>query len=54
LTAIVEAAPDHVESVRRHMIDLLSKHQLDALAVIAAVVLNHLDQTEAPSPVDID
>jgi DNA-binding MarR family transcriptional regulator len=42
LRAIQEAAPDHVESVRRHFIDLLSAEQLDTLAAIADTVLAHL------------
>ncbi|MEV4360008.1 MarR family winged helix-turn-helix transcriptional regulator [Nonomuraea sp. NPDC004186] len=42
LRTIQEAAPLHVESVRRHFIDLLSPGQLDALGTIAESVLAHL------------
>lgn len=54
LAAIVEAAPGHVESVRRHMIDLLADDQLDTLAALATIVLDHLDRTAAPRPIDVD
>ncbi|NUR87102.1 MAG: MarR family transcriptional regulator, partial [Nonomuraea sp.] len=39
---IQEAAPDHVESVRRHFVDLLSREQIEVLAAIAETVLDHL------------
>lgn len=39
---IERAAPWHVASVRRHLIDLLQPHQLQALAEIADVVVTHL------------
>jgi DNA-binding MarR family transcriptional regulator len=41
--AIEAAAPAHVEDVRRHLIDVLDDHQLDALAGIAETVLANLD-----------
>jgi DNA-binding MarR family transcriptional regulator len=41
-TAIEEAAPHHVESVRRHIIDLLSPAQVKALGDIAETVVEHL------------
>ncbi|MER6946946.1 MarR family winged helix-turn-helix transcriptional regulator [Nonomuraea sp. NPDC000554] len=44
LRAIQEAAPDHVESVRRHFIDLLSKEQLEVLGAVAETVLAHLGE----------
>ncbi|WP_067829065.1 MarR family winged helix-turn-helix transcriptional regulator [Actinomadura kijaniata] len=44
LRAIREAAPDHVGSVRRHFIDLLTPEQVAALAGIAGVVLDHLGE----------
>ncbi|NUP62943.1 MAG: winged helix-turn-helix transcriptional regulator [Nonomuraea sp.] len=50
LRAIREAAPDHVASVRRHFVDLLSREQIEVLATIAETVLDHLtdgDGTEA-------
>lgn len=45
--AIVEAAPDHVESVRKHLIDLLTEEQLRMLGDIAETVLAHLPRSEA-------
>ena len=44
--AIVGAAPAHVESVRRHLIDLLTDEQIEALGAIAETVLQHLSETE--------
>jgi len=41
-TAIEKAAPQHVESVRRHVIDLLSPAQIKALGDIAETVVEHL------------
>lgn len=41
LRAIQAAAPDHVESIRRHLIDLLSDEQLAALAGISETVIAH-------------
>lgn len=40
--AIVEAAPDHVESARLHFIDRLTVEQLQLFADIAETVLTHL------------
>ena len=39
---IVEAAPGHVESVRRHFIDLLTEDQLRLFREVAETVLNRL------------
>jgi DNA-binding MarR family transcriptional regulator len=39
---IKSAAPDHVASVRRNFIDLLSEEQLDALGDVAELVVQHL------------
>jgi DNA-binding MarR family transcriptional regulator len=36
------AAPPHVESVRRHFIDVLSPEEIDQLAAISAKLLGHL------------
>ncbi|MFG2003850.1 MarR family winged helix-turn-helix transcriptional regulator [Spirillospora sp. NPDC048911] len=44
LRAIQDAAPGHVESVRRHFIDLLSPEQLHVLAQVADTVLVHLGE----------
>jgi DNA-binding MarR family transcriptional regulator len=40
--ALRDAAPGHVESVRRHFFDQLSPEQLDALADIQTTMLDHL------------
>jgi DNA-binding MarR family transcriptional regulator len=37
-----KAAPPHVASVRRHMIDLLTAEEVAALDTIAGKVINHL------------
>jgi DNA-binding MarR family transcriptional regulator len=53
LRAIQAAAPDHVASVRRHLIDLLSSDQIAALGDITETVLSHLatlDQQPARRP----
>jgi len=42
LRAIQAAAPGHVASVRRHLIDRLSAEQIDVLGDIAETVLAHL------------
>lgn len=42
LRAIQRAAPLHVESVRRHIVDLLTPAQLEALGDIAETVVSHL------------
>lgn len=42
LRAIQAAAPDHVASVRRHLIDLLSSDQIAVLGDITETVLGHL------------
>lgn len=44
MRAIVAAAPDHVESVRRHFIDLLTPQELRALGHIAEKVLAALPE----------
>lgn len=40
--AIEEAAPAHVESVRTHLIDLLTPEQINVLGDIAETVVTHL------------
>jgi DNA-binding MarR family transcriptional regulator len=40
--AIEEAAPDHVESIRRHLLDVLTAAQVEALAAISHTVIEHL------------
>jgi DNA-binding MarR family transcriptional regulator len=42
LLQIQLAAPNHVESVRRHLFDALTPAQIDALADITQAVLRHL------------
>ncbi|MEO3786012.1 MarR family transcriptional regulator [Actinocorallia sp. B10E7] len=41
--AITEAAPDHVETVRRLFVDALSPEQIDALERLAVQVLTRLE-----------
>jgi DNA-binding MarR family transcriptional regulator len=41
-TALSDAAPGHVESVRRHLVDLLTPAEVRALASISAKVIDHL------------
>jgi DNA-binding MarR family transcriptional regulator len=43
------AAPLHVESVRRHFIDLLTPAELATLAAISAKVVDHLAGEQAPA-----
>ena len=40
---VVEAAPGHVENVRRHVVDALTPEQLDQLRVIGDALLPRLD-----------
>lgn len=50
LRTITDAAPSHVESVRRHMIDLLDDTEIDALAALSRRVVDHLVRvTDAPT-----
>lgn len=42
LRAIQAAAPGHVASVRRHLIDVLTEDELAALAVLSHRVIDHL------------
>ena len=39
---LADAAPDHVDSVRRHFIDHLTAEQIDAVAEAAETVIEHL------------
>ncbi len=50
--AIVEAAPGHVESVRRHFIDLLTDEQLRVFGDIADTVLSQLPPTASDAERD--
>ena len=51
LRTIQAAAPDHVASVRRHLIDLLSSDQIAVLGDITETVLDHLaSQLAKPRP----
>ena len=45
-TAVVEAAPGHVENVRRHVIDALTPEQVDQLDAIGDALLPRLDPDE--------
>jgi DNA-binding MarR family transcriptional regulator len=44
--AVEAAAPAHVRSVRRHVIDMLSRDQLRALTEITETVLSHLQRPD--------
>lgn len=48
---IQEAAPGHVESVRRHLIDLLTAEEIETLGRIAEKVVAHLNEPESRSHV---
>jgi DNA-binding MarR family transcriptional regulator len=41
--AIEDAAPAHVEHVRRHFVDLFTPAELDTLAELNERILRHLD-----------
>ncbi|TDD84290.1 MarR family transcriptional regulator [Actinomadura darangshiensis] len=47
LRTIEEAAPAHVESVRRHFIDLLTPEQVGVFAALADSVVAHLVEVES-------
>jgi DNA-binding MarR family transcriptional regulator len=49
LRAIGRAAPPHVASVRRNLIDLLTADEIDALAAISRKVVAHLSLPTAPA-----
>ncbi|MGH2699249.1 MAG: MarR family winged helix-turn-helix transcriptional regulator [Actinomycetota bacterium] len=50
--AIETAAPPHVDSVRRHFVDLLSEEQIEVLGDISQTVVRHLKEVDrSPSPV---
>jgi DNA-binding MarR family transcriptional regulator len=46
--AIQSAAPGHVESVRRHLIDLLTSDEIRTLGRIAEKVVTHLNEVDRP------
>jgi DNA-binding MarR family transcriptional regulator len=48
--AIVAAAPGHVASVRRHIIDLLTDEELDTLAALSHRVIDHLSEHPTDVP----
>jgi DNA-binding MarR family transcriptional regulator len=50
LDAIAAAAPAHVDNVRRHLLDLLSREQVEALGDISTLVVDHLTGCSAPHP----
>jgi DNA-binding MarR family transcriptional regulator len=43
MKALVSAAPDHVEGVRRHFVDLLTDAEYKALGNAAKKIADHLD-----------
>ena len=46
--AIEQAAPRHVDNVRRHFIDLLTPAELDVLTAVQERVLHHLAEDTTP------
>jgi DNA-binding MarR family transcriptional regulator len=50
---IERAAPRHVESVRRHLIDLLDPEELGALRQISAKVIGHLSEVGLPCETEV-
>ena len=48
LRAIEAAAPDHVDSIRRHLLDVLTREQLACLGDISERVIAHLADDAAP------
>lgn len=52
--AVLErVAPHHVASVRRHLIDLVDRDQLAAVASVFATVRTHLDRERHRAPAEI-
>ena len=49
-SALEQAAPRHLESVRRHLIDLLTPAEIDTLAAITGKVIDHLGGDEGVPP----
>lgn len=47
LRTMEAAAPGHVDSVRRHFIDVLTPEQLEALRTISDTVVDHLSEQPA-------
>lgn len=47
LRTLQKAAPEHVMSVRRHVIDLLTPEQIEALGDISETVVAHLAESES-------
>ena len=50
LAAIVAAAPGHVDTVRQHLMDLLTREQIETLGDITDLVVDHL--TGCPTPTE--
>jgi DNA-binding MarR family transcriptional regulator len=48
LDAIQRVAPDHVESVRRHFIELLTPEQVSLLEQIYTPIVHHLQSIRSP------
>ncbi|MGH9062205.1 MAG: hypothetical protein ACRDZY_22250, partial [Acidimicrobiales bacterium] len=44
--ALRAAAPAHLESVRRHLIDLLTPAEIEVMATIAGKVIDHIADPE--------
>ena len=43
MKALVAAAPDHVEGVRKHFVDVLTDAEYKALGIAAKKIADHLD-----------
>lgn len=54
LAVLEAAAPGHVVSVRRHLIDLLTPAEVEALGTIAGKVIRHFEQVDAPPTPAVD
>lgn len=46
-SAIIGAAPDHAQHAQRYFFDLLSRNELDTLAIVFDRLLEHLPRAEA-------
>ncbi len=44
-SVLINAAPDHVDSVRRHLVDLLTPLELEQLGTICTTIANRLNAT---------
>jgi len=47
MSALIEAAPTHVEGVRTHLVDQLTPEQFEELGALSTAVVAHLTQLKA-------